>query len=138
MWKRIFWLQILGLVQKLANSNERIAKKCEKPSFLGILGQKGQFWKVFGQNEQNREFKKIAIGTFLSRLQVHLTVKFQKSNERILRYPVTDGRRNERTDGRESLGQCHNQIVLFFCCVHISSQSNWGGVAQMKLKFRKC
>ena len=40
--------------KKLANSNERIGKKCKKPPFLGILGQNGQFWTVFwpkwGQN----------------------------------------------------------------------------------------
>ena len=29
---------------------ERIAKKCEKLQFLGIFGQKGQFWTDFGQN----------------------------------------------------------------------------------------
>ena len=34
-------------------SNEGIPKKCEKPPFLGILGQNGQFWTVFGQNGQN-------------------------------------------------------------------------------------
>ena len=28
-------------------------KKCEKPPFLFILGQKGQIWTVFGQNSEN-------------------------------------------------------------------------------------
>ena len=27
-------------------------KKCKKPPFLGILGKKGKFWTVFGQNGQ--------------------------------------------------------------------------------------
>ena len=40
---------------KLANSNERIAKKSEKPPFSTILGQRGQFWTVFGQNGQTCE-----------------------------------------------------------------------------------
>ena len=44
-------------------------EKCEKPPFLGILGQNGQFWTVFGQNGQNGNFFKKALGTFLSRLQ---------------------------------------------------------------------
>ena len=47
IWRKrnFFRLQRLGLVQ---NSNERIAKKkSEKPQFLGILGQDGQFWTVF-------------------------------------------------------------------------------------------
>ena len=32
-----------------------MVKKCEKPLFLGILGQNGQFWTVFGQNGENGE-----------------------------------------------------------------------------------
>ena len=31
-------------------------EKCEKPPFLGILGQNRQFWTVFGQNGQNGNF----------------------------------------------------------------------------------
>ena len=54
-----FRVQRLGLVKK----NEQILmnglrKKCEKPPFLGILVQNGQFWTVFGQNMQNRIFSK--------------------------------------------------------------------------------
>ena len=43
-------------------------KKCKKPPFLVILGQKGQFWKVFGQNDQNSENykKKSARKNFLT------------------------------------------------------------------------
>ena len=67
--RHFFRLQGLGLVQKLANSNERIAKKSKKPPFFGILGQNGQFWTVFGQNRQNGNFFKKALGTFFSRLQ---------------------------------------------------------------------
>ena len=44
---------------------------------MGIFGQKGQFWTVFGQNGQNGNFFKKALGTFSSRLQA-LTAKFQK------------------------------------------------------------
>ena len=61
-----FRLQRLGLVQKLANSNERIAKKMRKPPFLGILGQNGQFWTVFGQNGQNGIFSKKGLEHFFA------------------------------------------------------------------------
>ena len=40
-----------------------------KRPFFGILGQKGQFWKVFGQNWQKTKNFFKALGTFLSRLQ---------------------------------------------------------------------
>ena len=44
-------LQRQGLNKKLAYSNELISrKKQKKPPFLGIWGQKGQFWTVFGDN----------------------------------------------------------------------------------------
>ena len=64
----IFRLQILGLKQNIANSKERIARKMRKPPFVGIWGQNGQFWTVFGQNGQNRIFSKKRIVHF-SRLQ---------------------------------------------------------------------
>ena len=32
--------------------------KCEKPPFLGILDQKGEFWTIFGQNGKNGNFSK--------------------------------------------------------------------------------
>ena len=51
--RHVFRLQRIDLVKKLANCNEWIAKKSEKPPFLGILGQNGQFFTVFGQNGQN-------------------------------------------------------------------------------------
>ena len=48
-------------------SNEGFPKKCEKPPFLGILGQNGQFWTVFGQNGQNGNFfQKSAWNIFLA------------------------------------------------------------------------
>jgi hypothetical protein len=31
----------------------RFREKYKKPPCLGILGQKGQFWTVFGQNGEN-------------------------------------------------------------------------------------
>ena len=55
--------------KKLANSNERIAKKCEKPPFLGILGQNGQFWTVLDKMGKTGFFFKKAVGTFFWRLQ---------------------------------------------------------------------
>ena len=71
-------------------------EKCEKPPFLGILGQKGQFWTVFGQNGQNGNFFKKALGTFLSRLQALTNCKVsEKSNERFSRKSGTDGRTDE-------------------------------------------
>ena len=73
-----FGLQRLGLVQKLANSNEWIAKKCEKPPFLGILGQNGQFWTVFDQNGQKEIFSKTRLEHFYRAYKPWLTAKFQK------------------------------------------------------------
>ena len=70
-----FRLQRLGLVQKIENSNERIAKKCEKLPFLGILGQNGQFWTVFGQNGQNGNFLQKALGKFFSCLKALINCK---------------------------------------------------------------
>ena len=70
MRKRIFFrLQRLGLVEKLPNSYEWIVEKCKKTSIFGHFGPKGQFWTVFGQNGQNGNFFKKALGTFLPRLQ---------------------------------------------------------------------
>ena len=58
-------------------------EKCEKPPFLGILGQNGQFWTVFGQNGQNGNFFKKALGTFLSCLQALTNCNdLEKINER--------------------------------------------------------
>ena len=54
----------LAQYKKLANSNERIAKKCKKPPFLEIMGQNGQCWTVFGQNGRNEMFFKKALGKF--------------------------------------------------------------------------
>ena len=68
---------------------------------MGILGQNGQFWAVFGQNGQSKEIFKKALGTFFLRLQALTNCKVsEKSNERFSRNCVT----NERTDGRDSLG----------------------------------
>ena len=39
--------------KKLGKSDARFSKKMQKTSILGILGQKGQFWTVFGQNGEN-------------------------------------------------------------------------------------
>ena len=73
-------------------------EKCEKPPFLGILGQNDQFWTVLGQNGRNRNFFKKALGTFFSHLQAQTNCKVsEKSNERFLRKSGTNERTNERT-----------------------------------------
>ena len=80
-------------------------EKCKKPPFLGILGQNGEFWTVFGQTGQNGNFFKKARGRFLSRLQALTNCKVsEKSNERFPSNRVTYGRTHGRTHGRESLG----------------------------------
>ena len=81
-----------------------LRKKCEKPPFLGILGQKGQFWTVFGQNGQNSEYDQKALGTFfLTFLSLANCKVSEKSNERFSRNCVTNGRTDERTDGRTNV-----------------------------------
>ena len=86
---------------RLSTKNSQILmsglwKKCEKPPFLGILGQNGQFWTVFDQNGQNGNFFKKALGTFFSCLQALTNWKVsEKSNERFSSNRVTYG----RTDG---------------------------------------
>ena len=49
-------------------SNDFVERpKTEKPPFLVILGQKGQFWTVSGQNGQNGEnYQKSAWNIFLA------------------------------------------------------------------------
>ena len=81
-------------------------EKCEKPPFLGILGQNDQFWIVFGQNGQNGNFFKKALGTFFLHLKALTNCKVsEKSNERFSSNSVTHHVRTDvRTDGRESLG----------------------------------
>ena len=55
-------------------------EKCEKPHFLGIFGQKGQFWTVFGQNGQNGEnYQKSAWNIFSAFLSSNCKVS-EKSN----------------------------------------------------------
>ena len=74
-------------------------KKCKNPPFLGILGQNAPFWTVFGQNGQNGNFFKKALGTFFSHLQALTDCKVsEKSNEQFPRKSVADGRTNGRTD----------------------------------------
>ena len=78
-----------------------LGKKWEKPPFLGILGQNGQFWKFFAKMGKTGIFFKKALGTFFSHLQALTNCKVsEKSNERFSSNSVTD----VRTDGRESLG----------------------------------
>ena len=64
----------------------------QNPPFLGILGQKGKFWTVFGQNRQNGFFLKV-LGKFLSCLQGLTNCKVsEKIKERFSRNRVTDER----------------------------------------------
>ena len=61
-------------------------EKSEKPPLLGILGQNGQFWTVFGQNGQNGNFFQKAFGTFFSLLKALIKCKVsEKSNQGIPR-----------------------------------------------------
>ena len=76
-------------------------EKCEKPPFLGILGQNAPFWTVFGQNGRNGIFFKKALGTFFPPLQALTNCKVsEKSNEQISRYFRTHERMDERTNER--------------------------------------
>ena len=77
----------------------RLRKKCEKPPFLGILGQNGQFLTFFGHNGKTGIFFKKAFGTFFSRLQALNNCKVsEKSNEQFSSNSVTDGHTYGRTD----------------------------------------
>ena len=70
-----------------------LRKKCEKPPFLGNLGQNGQFLTVFGQNRQNRN-----LGTFFSRLQA-----LTNYTEKVMNgFRENASRTYERTDRRDS------------------------------------
>ena len=64
--------------KKLANSNERIAKKCEKPPFLGIFGQNGQFWTVLTKMGKTGIFSKKRSENFCRADKPKQTEKFQK------------------------------------------------------------
>ena len=70
-----------------------LRKKCQKPPFLGILGQNGPFWTVFGQNGQNENFSKKALGKFF----LALTIPNYKVSEKVMNgYRETAS----QTDGR--------------------------------------
>ena len=72
-----------------------------KTFIFGNFGRKWPILEVFGQNGQNGNFFKKALGTLFSRLQALTNCKVsKKSNERFSSNSVTDG----RTDGHKSLG----------------------------------
>ena len=74
-------------------------KNAEKPPFLGILGQNGQFWTVFGQNGQNGNlFQKSAWNIFLALTSPTNCKVSEKSNEQISSNSVTYGETDVRTD----------------------------------------
>ena len=70
-------------------------EKCEKPSFLDIVGQNGQFWQFLAKMGETGFFFKKA----LSNGKVS-----EKSNERISKYFRTYVRTNGRTDKRMNHG----------------------------------
>ena len=73
----------------------------QKPPFLGILGQNGQFWTVFGQNGQNGKFFQKSAWKIFSRLQALTNCKVsEKSNEEFSRNCVIYEQTDERTGGR--------------------------------------
>ena len=90
-----FRLQRLGLVQKLANSNEWIAKKCENLHFWQF-GPKWPILDSFWPKWAKREF-------FSKKRLVHFSRAYkpckvsEKSNERFSSNRVTDGRTYGRT-----------------------------------------
>ena len=71
-------------------------EKCEKPPFLGILAQNGQFWTVFDQNGRKGTIFKKVLGTFFPPLQALTNCKVsEKSNKGIpkkMRYERADER----------------------------------------------
>ena len=73
-------------------------EKCEKPPFLGILGQNAPFWKFLAKMAKTVKIIKKALGTFFSRLKALTNCKVsEKSNEGIPRNRVADKRTDERT-----------------------------------------
>ena len=83
-----FRLQRLGLVQKLANSNEWTAIKMQKPPFLVFLAKM----------VKTGIFIKKALRKFFSHLQALTNCKVsEKSNERFSSNSVTDARTHVRT-----------------------------------------
>ena len=100
---------------RLSTKNQQILinglrRKYEKPPFLGILGQNGQFWTVFGQNGN---FFKKALGTFFSHLQALTNCKIsEKSNERFSSNRVTHARTDVCTYGWTNVNpQVSNEFV---------------------------
>ena len=80
-------------------------EKCEKPPFLDILGQNGNFGQFLAKMGETGFFFKKALGTFFPPLQALTNCKVsEKSNERFSSNRVTDVRTEARTNERESLG----------------------------------
>ena len=76
-----------------------------KTSIFEHFGPKWPFLDSFLPKWAKRDFFKKALGKFFSPLQVLTNCKVsEKSNERFSRNCVTNGRTNERTNGRDSLG----------------------------------
>ena len=75
-----------------------LRKKCEKPTFLGILFQNANFGQFLAKMGETGFFFKKALGTFLSRLQA-LTTNFQKKVMNGFRETAwhPDEQMNERT-----------------------------------------
>ena len=73
-------------------------EKCENLPFLGIFGQKGLFWTVFGQNGRNGIFSKKRLENFVRIYNPWL--QSLRKNEWKNSEKKRCGRTNERTDGR--------------------------------------
>ena len=101
--RHFFRLHRLGLVQKLANSNERIAKKMWKTSIFGHFGPKRPILDSFWPKWAKRDFfSKKRLEHFCRAYKPYLTAKFQKKVMNGFRESPerTNERTNERTDER--------------------------------------
>ena len=84
-------------------------KKCEKPLFLGILGQNGQFWAIFGQKGAISNFRwKSENVTFLPIFFYFSKQKIRKFqcavSEKIWRTETTERERETDRDEGEFIG----------------------------------
>ena len=114
----------------------RSSGKNEILQFFFILGQKGQFWTVFGQHGKNGNFfSKKRLEHFL-RLQALTNCKVsEKSNERFSRNYVTNAQTNGRTGflrSRTTLSR--DQKTRVKQGKHGISRSHWTIIEESKSK----
>ena len=85
----------------------RSFRKNAKNPILGVLGQKGRFWTIFGQKGAIFEFsekKRKNVTFLLIFFFIFQYKKSENSNSRIFGKMGTNVRTNERTYGGESKG----------------------------------